>query len=192
MKKWTKTLFFTGLIIQLLAFFVDQATEIPLVLRMVAPTHYHSKAGIESLLAKKKLAQTDDGFREIASTLLNDFRKRNNVSANIKDLKVERIWLEIQATRGDQPVEGYTLVDFEISTETTKVYGIGGNIGFMTLERLEDAIEALKKPNILIVSILMFLVGSLIEILAFYAEHSKSKRPSKRSKEKTSDVPSQT
>ena len=188
MKKWPTILFFCGLLIQLLALFGDHATEIPLFLRLVAPSYQHSKSGITKLVANRKLEKTDDGFREITSVLLADFRKRNNVSPTIKDIKIEKIWLEVQATRGDQPVEGYVLVDFEFSTTTTKVFGVGGNVGFMTAEKLKESVEDLKEPNILITCILLFLVGSAVEVIAFFAERSESRKEHKRESEKSSDL----
>ena len=178
MKKWTIILFFSGLLIQLVALFGDHASEISFFLKLVAPSYYRSDVGIKRLVNGGKLQNGDPGFRELSSILLADFRKRNNVAQKIQDLKIEKIWLEVQATRGDQPVEGYVLVDFEFSTITTKVFGVGGNVGFMTMERLREVVNDLKEPNILITCMVLFLIGSVIEIVAFFADRPETKEES--------------
>jgi hypothetical protein len=121
-KKLPVILFFGGLLIQLAALFGEHATEIPFVLRLIAPSYYHANQGIEKIVLGNNLKIGDEGFNEISAILLKTFKEKNNVSPAITDLRIDKIWFTSEASQANEPIEAFALINFNIETTTTVIY----------------------------------------------------------------------
>jgi len=185
MKKLPVVLFFSGLAIQLAALLGEHAAEIPFVLKIVAPAYCRAQAGIDTLMKKRSLVNTDEGFKEISHLLLWNMYEINNVPKNQNyDFKVDSI-----SCMGAPTYEGtahgtetYTSDDirYTLSTVTNRFTDSGGHI-FHSFEfhyhlaALREKVGELKTPNVLWFCFGWFLIGSMVEVFAFLWEHADTK-----------------
>ncbi len=172
MKKLSALLFFLGVSIQLCAMFGEHATEIPFVLKIIAPSYYHAGKGLETLLHKHFLGKSDDGFQEITPFILKYFRESSGISSSVTDLSIDDIILATESKIGEQSMGAISTIVFSFSTIKTPI--IGSNKGTMQFDRLKDDVEQLKEPNILIFCFSLFALGTILDVIAFFIESSES------------------
>jgi hypothetical protein len=165
MKRYTIALFFFGLLTQLAALFGEHATEIPFVLKSVAPAYHHAQHGLEILRENNQLRRSDDGFAQVSEVLIKWLEGLNpKVSlknAAIDNLRVEGSWLEA----GGASVH----VHYTVAAPTL---GAPQEMS-ITLEQLSNLVDDLKRLNILFFCFGLFGLGTIIEIMAFCIERSE-------------------
>jgi hypothetical protein len=178
MKRLPIILFIIGTLIQLAALFGEHAVEIPFIIRSVAPAYTHASKGVTTLVHGAHLKHGDDGFTELASILLDNFKQKHNVSANYSDLSIDDIWFDPTAAQGGEFIDSFALIDYHIATVSTVIVGAGGHIGLMHLQNLKASVDELKVPNLLRFCFGMFFIGVIIDAVAFFLE---SREPHKSS-----------
>jgi hypothetical protein len=183
-------LFFIGFLIQLAGLLGEHATEIPFVIRIVAPHYSHALAGIEILGKKHGLEKNDEGYKEISEILIErafDICRVSPKQIAKSDMRIYRIYdsesLTIQTDDGDVGANFdrpffYSLV----STNVTFVGGggvAGGATNFICdIARLQEPIEKLKDSNLLDFCFGMFFLGTIVEFIALFIESKESVEPS--------------
>lgn len=171
--------FFTGLLLDLGALFADHASELPLVMRLIAPAYSNASAGLQEIAKGDKLGRGDEGFKELEAILLTRFREDNDTPTNITDLKIEQIWIVRDAWRGNQPIEAFATVFYSFTT-AAHVVDFGGRDapkqGNRELVRLKEEVENLKHPNVTILSFVMFGLGTSLAITGFFMDRQLSRR----------------
>src|SRR4051812_30748250 len=83
MRRRTIILFVLGLLVELAALFRDHATELPCILRRVAPSYWHANEGIKPLTKNQRLAPVDEGFSELAKVWINHKASENSNYATL-------------------------------------------------------------------------------------------------------------
>ena len=178
-------LFVSGIAIQLAALFGEHAQEIPFVIKVIAPSYYRANTRIETLLKNRSLASTDEGFPEILRFLLNGAREWDNSQLPYEklDFKVSNISCmgEFRAENTPHGDVHFTSDDirFLISTVTNRFVDGAGHF-YKTheyhyqLASLREKVEQFKQPNLLVFCFGMFILGTLIETVAFYLECKES------------------
>ncbi len=173
--KRNDALFGIGLLLQTMALFGDHAMELPFVLRVVAPSYCRANSGLERLLETRSLSRTSEGFRELEPCLAHHARTNlhhaftNEVIVTIGDLSIN-----------SSMSVGGTMVNPSVSyTGKVSVVGMnqgvtihGGNTFGMPVKQLRDKVDALKDPNLLLFCVVVFSLGTLVEIVAFMSERS--------------------
>jgi hypothetical protein len=74
--KLTLGIAIAGLVLMTAGFLVDQATHIPLVLRIVAPQYVRANAAAQTLFAKNELNRSESGFDDLAELYISQLPKR--------------------------------------------------------------------------------------------------------------------
>ncbi len=187
MKKLPIVLFFSGLAIQFAALLGEHTTEIPFVLKIVAPSYCRAQVGLDTLMKNRILVNTNEGFRELAHCLiLNMYELHHTPKNKALDFKIESIsclgtWLSEGTTHGEETYTGDD-IRYTLSTVTNGIIDYAGRIQHSSefhyhLAVLREKVEKLKKPNILSFCLGMFFIGSIIEIVAFFLELEETKKP---------------
>ena len=187
MKRLPFVLFFSGMTIQFAALLGEHATEIPFVLRSVAPAHYRGQKGIETLLQKRKLESKEEGFDEISQFLIWHVYEINHIPrTQYEDFKVDGIWcmdLLREETTSDRREVVWTPDDLRfILSSVTNSFRDGAGKIVKSLEfnyhlsALKQNVEELKETNILMFCFGLFFIGCAIEVVAFLLEHAESKK----------------
>lgn len=151
-------LFIIGLVIEIVAFSVNQMESIPFVVRIISPKYARASKGLEKLESSMVLTPSDEGFNEFQEIFLNLLRDRNPSEqiASISILKFQR--------------EGAGLVFSQ--KRTKEVIPVKVSISNRqeinwNLEDLIANIEKFKKQNTFVASIIIFLIGVIIQITGF-------------------------
>jgi hypothetical protein len=190
-------LFALGVLIQLVALFGEHALEIPFLLQIVAPTYYHASNGVRRLESDSSVAissAADEGFVEICSLLARHTAKKLS-SNEIDDIRIS-----------DINVKGAEFVDSKIATSIHWSFTLAVPIlheGVLSdhgtdswsFEAIKAEVDELKNPNILAFCLTMFMVGTVIDVIAFRMENAKdsdsivspvTSKPASRGRIKTS------
>ncbi len=151
-------LFIIGLAIEIVAFSVNQMENIPFVVKIISPKYARASNGLEKLGSSMVLTPSDEGFNEFQEIFLNLLRDQNPSEpiASISILKFQR--------------EGARLVFSQKRTKEVipvKVFISNGQEINWNLEDLIANIEKFKKQNTFVTSIIIFLIGVIIQIIGF-------------------------
>jgi hypothetical protein len=182
MKNLPTVLFFSGLAIQLLALLGEHAEEIPFVLKRVAPSYFRAQAGIETLMKNRRLVNTDDGFVEISRFLLDNVDEINGRPKGFEiahKVKLESI-SSMGESRQENTAHGDVLyipddIRYVVSAEGNHFIDSAGHFQHALefhyhLPALQKQVDELKTPNVLFFCFGMFLIGSIVEVAAFFWE----------------------
>lgn len=170
MKALSIPLFIIGLLLACAAFFVDRASDIPHVMKIVAPAHVNAQIGMQTLKQIKTLEPDDKGFSELAQVLRKYLPSPKSPQA-VSQITIKRL------TRGN-----VSLSFGQNSVEELIPIGVFLSNGQeLTLEisalMLRKDIAALQNKNLFLYAIRIFFFGVLIQCIAFIIEHRENKRP---------------
>jgi len=164
-----------GILIQLAALFGEHATEIPFVFKIIAPSYCHAEKGVETLKGKGSLEKDDEGFDEISGLLVKVYTKlcKTNLNpeyaeANIPIFNVNDIIIE-----GRGFALGKDVFRLSCSITNSVFFNSPDHVNW-ELGDLEKSVEQLKKPNLLFFCFGMFLLGTVLDVAAFFMEAKNS------------------
>ncbi len=170
MKRITIVLFFVGLLLQFAAFFGDQATNIPFVLKLVAPRYTQAQSGIQTLSSKKTLQPNDPGFAVISEIFLERLRELNSPN-DVSKITIQqfalgeaRLHLSTNRTREVIPINA------TLSNGQTMKWNLAS---------LVQKVDELQNKNLFGYRLVVFLIGAVIQCIAFFYQRRERKRPKK-------------
>lgn len=164
MKKIPHILFAIGLMLEILAFLISNASNIPLLLSLLSPTYYNAQQGLMKLNLDKILISKDDGFQEI-STIFN----KQSIEEGRPDLATIAFVKFIQKT----PQMGYSVKSAGVQTPIVG-YLDNGQIINWYLEDISADIDTLKSGNIFWEAVIIFSFGVIIQFIGFVIKMHKS------------------
>ena len=168
MKALSVTLFIIGLLLECAAFFGDRASNIPLVMKIVAPAYVNAQFGMQTLKQTKALEPEDKGFSELAQLLSTRLRSPENPQA-VSQITIQRL------TRGNAAIGfGRNSAGERIPIS---VFLSNGQELKLDISVLRKDIEALQNKNLFLYATITFFIGVLIQCIAFIIEHGENKRP---------------
>lgn len=168
MKRIVVILFVVGLLFEFGAFFVDQARNIPLVMKLIAPKYTQAQKGIQTLSAKKTLEPTDQGFSPISEVLLAKLRAENDPK-QLDNISVQKF------SRGNARLGFSTSRAREVIP--INVLLSNGQTLEWNLASLTAQVDTLRSKNLFGVAAVVFLLGVAIQCAAFIILYRESKRP---------------
>ena len=165
-------IFAVGIALQLIALFGDNATDIPPVLRIIAPKYFYASQCIKVLEADSSLSisnSADRGFAEIA-TILSKYTVKHANSEDFRGVKIQDV-----NVRGSAFIEGKmaTSINWTFVLPKPILYkGVVADRGSdnWSFEVIKSDVDNLKQPNILMFSFFIFFIGTVIDVFAFRME----------------------
>jgi hypothetical protein len=164
----------------------EHATEVPFVIKRVAPSYSRVQTGIETLLKQRKLGRTDVGFDEISQWLIGNENEINGRPRSFAtDFKVDSITCmgEIRSEGTSHGDETYLSDDIRcVVSSVTNRFTDGSGRTLQALEfhfhilALREKAEELKTPGVLRFCFGLFFVGCAIEVVAFAMERAETRR----------------
>ena len=173
-------LFVVGVLLQFAALLGEHATEIPLVLRVIAPRYYHASAGIKALVQAKELRTGEEGHAEVGAVLCEWVRSK--LPAQSKTGKEPDIGHVGNITSGGTAAIGndtyVTAIWFRIASSNVTMYGYAPgnpepNNFVWGLEQLKEKVDDIKQPNVLAFCFGLFILGTILDVVAFFMENSE-------------------
>ena len=162
MKKETKFLFIIGLVIEVLAFFLSQTDNISFMQKLLLPEFYKSINAIHLLEKNKELVPNDIGFSEIEYLIIS-IVKQKFVQKSNEDIKVLKIEKErARISFGENKAREMIPIKILLSNKLILKWDLYG---------LKKIIDEYKKSNLLLISIIIFLIGIGVQINSFYIEN---------------------
>jgi hypothetical protein len=162
MRRITIILFFLGLLFESAAFMCDQAARIPLVLKLISPEYVRAQIGLKALAVQKELKTGDEGFSEISKVIISKLNEQNDPQ-KVAKIKIRKI------TKGHARLgfgDNGTREVIPITIFLSEVEAIDWSFA-----ALENAIGELKNTSLFHYAIGIFVLGALIQLIAFYFEH---------------------
>ena len=161
------TLFAVGLLVSFTAFAADHATNIPFVLRVLAPAYYHAAQARATLEAAKQLHPADAGFREIEQIFVGLLAKENSAEA-------------LRGVAVTQFTRGTAMLGFSESRARevipVHVQLSNGQTLQWDLSALDEQLATRRDAATFRYGFVAFLLGSLTETVAFAIEFLRPKR----------------
>ena len=150
-------LFCVGLFIEILAFYISQADNIPIILKFISPKYVQANKTYEKLEKTKNITieEKGEGF-SIIETIILDELKILNPDKDLTFINVTSIdWRStaINTTKGFQRT-----IEAKLSN---------GQIYKSDLETLKSKINELKTNNIYHFATFVFILGVIIQIVGF-------------------------
>ena len=168
MKALSIPLFLIGLLLASAAFFVDRASDIPHVMKIVAPAYVNAQLGIQTLKQTKMLEPDDKGFSELAQVFRKYLHSPKSPQA-VSQITIKRL------TRGNVSLSfGQNSVEELIPIG---VFLSNGQELTLNISILRKDIAALQNKNLFLYAFITFFSGVLIQCIAFIIERSENKRP---------------
>jgi hypothetical protein len=157
--------FIIGLCLEVVAFFVGYADNVPLIFRVVSPAYARAKQALSTLRGGEELSKEHSGFKEIASLLLKEL-KSHNPPERIATIDVIRIIPE-------KPVLMFSTK--QVGPKTPIVVELSdGQKPEWDLESLEDRVSQLKSTHLFRVAIGIFLLGVVVQVIGFVVDLKSS------------------
>lgn len=170
MKRTTLALVVVGIVLEIAAFLVSNADEIPFVLHVVSPDYARAMEGLARLesggLAASQLLPGMPGFEECADLYIQMFRQQAS-QEELADLRINRFHHLPRVSLDLSPGEGSRTV------RHLEVHLSNGQQVSSSLESLEAKIERLKRGDLFSVSAFVFCLGVLLQVLAIVAEERR-------------------
>jgi len=140
------------------AFFVDQAAEIPLAMRVLEPGYSRARNAFELLETERPLKPDSPGFQILADEFLVLLAEQNDPAS------VSRVSVQ-QFARGTARLSiGPDKAGEEVPVQ---VLLSNGQTLEWDLESISTVVESMRGGNSLLVSIGIFSLGALIQIAGF-------------------------
>ena len=165
MRRLAVILFLLGLFLEIAAFFIGQANDIPLVIKIISPNSSKAEAGIRALKKSKHLTPNEYGFKQISEFFFDDIVSRGP-SAKLADVSLEKIRLQ-KYMYDNMDIWHTRPLTFELSNGKTYDWDI---------ESLTGQINELKKGRLLKMACVIFFVGIVTQIVGFIIERKKGWR----------------
>ena len=165
-------LFVAGMAIQLVALLGEHATEIPCVIKFIAPAYYHANKAVRRLELDSSLLLSnsdDEGFAELSPLLAKHTAKKLGLAApsiiHVKNVNVN----------------GAEFIDSKIATSIHWEFKLdipiphNGEIAdrgtdSWSFEVIQTEVDDMKSENILIFCFGLFFLGCICETVAFFLE----------------------
>jgi hypothetical protein len=167
MKTSAVTLFVIGILLAVAAFLSDKAENLPFVVPLLAPEHAKAQEGLQGLEKKMTLTPTDDGFGSLAAIFLARLSDQNPperlVGITVVKIERHRPSLVFGKLRAGEVVT----VRFVLSN--------GQSLDW-NLDKLAEAVSALKTHRLFIFSAFVLAAGILVQILGFILQ-AREARP---------------
>jgi hypothetical protein len=163
-KHFRATLLFVGIAIQLLSLFAGQLAELPFVARYIAPKYHRASVALTTLRGKHRLDPNDIGYADICDLLRTRVVSLGVLADSRSDVTINHI--ESFGTAWSSSGDTYPTGLYFTATPT------GGSARQFTwgLEQLQERTSALQQPNALIFALVLFGIGSALDIVSFYLE----------------------
>lgn len=182
-----RILYISGTLIVIFGFFGDHTEELPFVLKLVAPTYYHAKEGVNTLEKTHELKPSEDGYAEI-SLLLTEYAK--NIAANnsapiskevLGAIQIKKITYSGAFGWGGDQLPG-TAIQFTVGA--TKFFP-EKQLGYR-METLKEQVQESKKVPTRNFCLSVFILGLLVGFIGYKIdttepEHKHPHRPKKKS-----------
>lgn len=168
MKRTVIVLFFVGLLIEFAAFFGDQAANIPFVMKLVAPGYTKAQAGIQTLSTKKTLETTGPGFAIISEIFFAQMREQNNPK-DVAKISIQK-FSRGNARLGFSPNRAREVIPINVTLSN-------GQTLEWDLASLTTQVNALQNKNIFYYTLVVFLVGAVIQFIGFIIDFRENRRP---------------
>ncbi len=186
-------LFVMGVTLQLLAFFGDHATDIPLLHRIIASRHFHASRTIRALAADPSLTLSnaaDRGYSELATILAKHTAKK------LKQPIASEIKIKDVNVNGSEFIDGKLATSIHWAFTLDKPIEYKGSMAnrgtdSWSFEIIREEIDALMHPNMLVFGLLLFLFGTVLDIIAFKMEGAKAANAEKEAEPKVGQVSSE-
>jgi hypothetical protein len=167
-----------------MALFGEHALEAPFVLRLIAPSYYHACRGLEQLrrgeaLINYQYKKPSEGLKEISPILLKRLREKLHIPTNVTDIKIDMVTFHSQMSWDNEPIESFGLIDISVESQgLKKIYHdwTGALIynNFYLFSDLQRDVEKFKEPNLLLFCFGLFLLGSVLDVFAFFDESKET------------------
>ena len=170
MRAFRISLFFFGLLLAFAAFLGSQASNIPLVMKIVAPAYVNAQIGMQTLKQARILEPDDKGFSELAQLLHPRLYSPDN-SQDVSQITIQRL------TRGN-PAIGF------IRNSAGERIPIGVFLSNdqefkLDISLLRKDVKTLQNNNLFLYSTIIFVIGALISCVSFIIEYRENKRLNK-------------
>jgi len=159
MKYLPLTLFVLGLLIEVTAFFIVNADDVPLVYKIISPSFYRANNGLNMLRETKKLEQKDQGFPEIAQLFKNVAVKTNSPDV------VDKIDVTQFIRKGAMLAFSSDRAKEVIKVEV--IFSNGQSVNW-DLNEIDSMVKDMKTSNVFRWALIMFFIGVLIQIIGFW------------------------
>ena len=167
MKTSALVLFVLGILFAICAFLGDEADNMPFVLRLVAPEYTECQSGLVELEKEMILSPGDQGFEALAKTFLSRLARDNPPDrlAGVSITKIER----------NRPIAAFGKLLAGQVVKVTFSLSSGQTIDW-SLDRLSEAVLALKTGRIFPFSAILLSGGILIQIVGFLLQVREARR----------------
>ena len=158
-------LFFLGIMVESLAFFVGHADHVPFVFRVISPTYYSANKGFEKLRDIKLLKPTDKGFVEISQLFKEIAVKQNSVDVIKKITPTEFTRKNAYQSFSTKRVKEVIKVEVKLSN---------GQVVDWDLNIISTMVKDLKSTNTFKIAMVIFAIGVFIQIISVVINTPKS------------------
>jgi hypothetical protein len=170
----------SGILIQLASFFGEHAAEITIVTKTLTPSYYHASRGLEHLrradgeaLVNYHDRKPDEGCKELSAILLKAFKEKPSTSLdNAAKLTVEKITFESGASLNKEPIASLGSVGIFVDGPGTTNWQAYDYKEFYLFADLQNDVEKLKEPNLILFCLGLFVFGTILDVLAFIEGHN--------------------
>lgn len=163
MSKIKFSLFVGGLVLEVFAFLIGNASNLPWMHRLLSPAYYKAQKALIKLESEKELIQTDYGFQEIIRALQEKAIQERH--PEISGLPVRKI------VRGT-PAMGFSANKAGVSTPV-EFHFEGGRTVKWNLEEIVEKIQALRTKNLFCWALGLFAIGVILQVAGFLIENKK-------------------
>jgi len=167
MKPSAMVLFILGILLTVGAFLGDKADNVPFVLSLVAPEYTEAQFGLVELEKKMALSPEDHGFQSLANIFLARLAKDNSPDrlAGVFITKIER----------HPPALVFRKLRVSEVVKVTFSLSVGQTIDW-SIEKLSEAIIAIKTERIFRFSVFVLLGGILLQTVGFIMQVIEARR----------------
>lgn len=148
-KKIRAFLFWAGIFITIISFFVDKVDKFPFMVPIIAPAYIKAAKGIKILETKKQLVPSDEGFTELEQVY------REELKEPVEGKEIKRFF------NRDVKVIGYTDDEHPISVEFSENKTLPWG-----LDTAKRKIEVLKDRRQTIFVSVLFFIGICLLLLS--------------------------